>query len=229
MKINKTHAVFNMLHDKNKPKPYDIVRMYCHYCQEKLDIHVYHALGNFEHYQLVNLPEKIAKHLNTRKIECTHCDKDFVLEKSHRELIDQHFELNYPSENFVESYRRYAKSLIVIKGTSGRDKKTGLLFEFVLKNNPYELKDNTISAHLYYKKKPLKNQKVTIFSKKNQEEVKIITLVTDKEGSLEFIAEKGRDYLLDSVIITPKKGDPKKKEPIWHSVWASTTFTIPEK
>ena len=51
--------------------------------------------------------------------------KDFVLEKSHRELIDQHFELNYPSENFVESYRRYAKSLIVIKGTSGRDKKTG--------------------------------------------------------------------------------------------------------
>ena len=39
---------------------------------------------------------------------------------------------------------------------------------------------------------------------------------------------KGRDYLLDSVIITPKKGDPKKKEPIWHSVWASTTFTIPE-
>ena len=155
--------------------------------------------------------------------------KDFVLEKSHRELIDQHFELNYPSENFVESYRRYAKSLIAIKGTSGRDKKTGLLFEFVLKNNPYELKDNKISAHLYYKKKPLKNQKVTIFSKKNQEEVKIITLVTDKEGSLEFIAEKGRDYLLDSVIITPKKGDPKKKEPIWHSVWASTTFTIPEK
>ena len=152
----------------------------------------------------------------------------FVSEKGHKELIDQHIELNYPKENFVESYRRYAKSLIVINGTSGRDKKTGLLFEFVLKNNPYELKDNIISAHLYYKKKPLKNQKVTIFSKKNQGEFKITTLSTDKEGVLEFTVEKGRDYLLDSVIIIPKKGDPKKKEPIWHSVWASTTFTIPE-
>ena len=49
--------------------------------------------------------------------------------------IDQHIELNYPKENFVESYRRYAKSLIVINGTSGRDKKTGLLFEFVLMPN----------------------------------------------------------------------------------------------
>ena len=96
MKINKTHAVFNMLHDKNKPKPYDIVRMYCHYCQEKLDIHVYHALGNFEHYQLVNLPEKIAKHLNTRKIECTHCDKDFVKKKNIQDLkSDYHLNLDY--------------------------------------------------------------------------------------------------------------------------------------
>ena len=154
--------------------------------------------------------------------------EDFVSEKGHTQLIDQHIELNYPKENFVESYRRYAKSLIVINGTSGRDKKTGLLFEFVLKNNPYELKNNLILAHLYYKKKPLKNQKVTIFSKKNEGEFKIITLTTDKEGLLEFTVEKGRDYLLDSVIIIPKKGDHKKKEPIWHSVWASTTFTIPE-
>ena len=57
--------------------------------------------------------------------------EDFVSEKGHIQLIDQHIELNYPKENFVESYRRYAKSLIVINGISGRDKKTGLLFEFI--------------------------------------------------------------------------------------------------
>ena len=85
--------------------------------------------------------------------------EDFVSKKGHTQLIDQHIELNYPKENFVESYRRYAKSLIVINGTSGRDKKTGLLFEFVLKNNPYELKDNIISAHLYYKKKTSQKSK----------------------------------------------------------------------
>jgi len=81
MKINKVHKAENNLHNKDNPKPYDIVRMYCRYCQEKLDVHVYHSQGKFEHYQIVNLPEKIAKHLNTRKIECAHCNRNFVLEK----------------------------------------------------------------------------------------------------------------------------------------------------
>tara|TARA_B100001059_G_scaffold73112_1_gene70439 strand:+ start:1093 stop:1974 length:882 start_codon:yes stop_codon:yes gene_type:complete len=165
------------------------------------------------------------KYVNYKKLSKF---ESFVIEKGQRELIDQHFELNYPKENFLESYRRYAKSLIIINGTSGRDKKTGLLFEFILKNNPYELKDDFISARLFYKKKPLKNQKVTIFSKKNQDKLQIFSLVTDKTGSFEFRVEKGRDYLLDSVMIIPKKGDPKKDEPIWHSDWASLTFTIPE-
>ena len=98
--------------------------------------------------------------------------EDFVSEKGHTQLIDQHIELNYPKENFVESYRRYAKSLIVINGTSGRDKKTGLLFEFVLKNNPYELKDNKISAHLYYKKNLSKIKKSQSLVKKNKRKLK---------------------------------------------------------
>jgi len=33
---------------------------------------------------------------------------------------------------------------------------------------------------------------------------------------------------MDSVIIYSKKGDPEKKEPIWHSIWASTTFLVPD-
>ena len=69
--------------------------------------------------------------------------EDFVSEKGHTQLIDQHIELNYPKENFVESYRRYAKSLIVINGTSGRDKKTGLLFE---SNNARSLSKKILKA-----------------------------------------------------------------------------------
>ncbi len=84
MRINKLHKVTkvnNPLHPTDKSQLYDIVMVYCRYCETKLDVHVYHSFGKFEHFQIVNLPTKISKHLSTRKIECTHCDKTFVLEK----------------------------------------------------------------------------------------------------------------------------------------------------
>ena len=110
-----------------------------------------------------------------------------------------------------------------------KTKKTGLLFEFVLNVNPYDLDTNTISANLFYKKRPIADQLVTIFSRKNRGDLKIEHLKTDEKGYIEFDVESGREYLMDSVIIYSKKGNPEKKEPIWHSIWASTTFLVPER
>jgi len=155
--------------------------------------------------------------------------KEFVISKGKEDLIDEHTSMGYPEEDFNETYRRYAKSLIVVNGSKGEDKKTGLLFEFVLQENPYELKNNKISAILYYKKKILKNHQVEIFSRKDNVDFKKEKLQTDDQGVVSFDAEPGRDYLIDAVIIYPIKGDANKKEPIWHSIWASTTFHIPEK
>lgn len=81
MKINKTHQVQNSLQHKKTDKPYDVVMVYCRYCNQRLEVHVYHSLAQLEHYQIVNLPEKISKHLDTRNIQCNHCDRKFVLEK----------------------------------------------------------------------------------------------------------------------------------------------------
>ncbi len=75
--------------------------------------------------------------------------KDFVIAKGREDLIQEHLNLGYPEEDFNESYRRYAKSLIAVNGSKGSDKKTGLLFEFVLQENPYELDSNKISATLF--------------------------------------------------------------------------------
>ena len=155
--------------------------------------------------------------------------KDFVIEKGYPQLIDEHILAGYPDEYFIESYRRYAKSLIAVDGVKGKDKKTGLLFEFILNENPYDLNSNNVSANLFYKKRPIADQLVTIFSRKNGEDLKIENLKTDKKGYVEFLVEGGREYLMDSVIIYKKKGDPKNKEPIWHSIWASTTFLVPER
>ncbi len=95
MKINKTYQIQNSLYNKDKPKPYDIVMVYCRYCHQKLEIHVRHSLGKFEHFQLINLPERIAEHLDTRKLHCTHCNKDFVLERNTQDSkTDYHMKLD---------------------------------------------------------------------------------------------------------------------------------------
>ncbi len=155
--------------------------------------------------------------------------EDFVNEKGYQQLINTHIEKGFPESNFIESYRRYAKSLITLNGSEGKDKKTGLLFEIVLDQNPYkELNSNQISGTLYYKKKPLKKNLVTIFSKYKNTKLSIANTITDDKGKFTFDIEPGREYLLDSVVIYPLKADPEKNEPIWHSDWASTTFLIPE-
>ena len=33
---------------------------------------------------------------------------------------------------------------------------------------------------------------------------------------------------LKGIIVIDLSKNPEKKEPIWHSIWASTTFAIPE-
>ena len=155
--------------------------------------------------------------------------EDFVNEKGYQQIINTHFEKGFPESNFIESYRRYAKSLITLNGSEGKDKKTGLLFEFVLDQNPYtELNSEQMSGTLYYKKKPLKKNLVTIFSKYKNTKLSIVNTITDDKGKFTFDIEPGREYLLDSVVIYPLKADPEKNEPMWHSDWASTTFLIPE-
>ena len=155
--------------------------------------------------------------------------EDFVNEKGYQQIINTHFEKGFPESNFIESYRRYAKSLITLNGSKGKDKKTGLLFEFVLDQNPYtELNLEQMSGTLYYKKKPIKKNLITIFSKYKNTKLSIVNTITDDKGKFTFDIEKGREYLLDSVVIYPLKADPEKNEPIWHSAWASTTFLIPE-
>jgi len=64
--------------------------------------------------------------------------EDFVNEKGYQHLINTHFDKGFPKSNFIESYRRYAKSLITLNGNEGKDKKTGLLFE---SGNPKSLCD----------------------------------------------------------------------------------------
>lgn len=82
MKINKTHQVENSLQQVKTKTPYDIVMVYCNCCQQRLEVRVYHSRAKLEHFQLINLPERIADHLQRREIDCPKCNKTFILEKN---------------------------------------------------------------------------------------------------------------------------------------------------
>ena len=121
--------------------------------------------------------------------------KSFVTEKGYEKLIVAHQERNLPLENFIESYRRYAKSLVAYNGIEGKDKKTGLLFEFVLSHNPYgELKDNMVEATLFYKKRPYPQNLVSIFSK-NENNISLYQVLTDDKGRFSFSINPGSTVL----------------------------------
>ena len=90
MKIDKSYQV-NKPMDKNlKERPYDIVMLYCKMCKKRIDLKVFYPLGKSEHFQLVNLPERISKHLGDRTVVCNHCDKKFILEKLPDSFIDNY-------------------------------------------------------------------------------------------------------------------------------------------
>ena len=93
MEINRINKTVNPVpyNKKEIPVTYDNVRVYCRYCQEKIDLRVYHALGKFETFQIVNLPEHLADHLDSRQIECTHCDKNFLIERNVRNKKTEFF------------------------------------------------------------------------------------------------------------------------------------------
>ena len=138
--------------------------------------------------------------------------KDFVSEKGYEQLIQTHLDKDFPQSNFMESYRRYAKSLITTNSASkGKDKKTGLLFEFVLDQNPYtNFVSNQISATLYYKKKPLPNNQVTIFSKYKNSKLSVSNVKTDEKGKFTFEIEQGKEYLFCLLYTSPSPRDSRK-------------------
>ena len=151
----------------------------------------------------------------------------FSTNKGYNNLVDKHREKNYP-ENFVESYKRYAKSLVSVDNFDGNDVDTNMEFELIFLDNPLKNLNKSKRILLEYKNKLLANHKVSVMSFKNgyfkKEYVK-----TNKEGYFDFIFKNDTKYLIESVVII--EGSNKKKDNYakWHSLWTSYTLKTPIK
>ncbi|MDC2978664.1 DUF4198 domain-containing protein [Pelagibacteraceae bacterium] len=151
----------------------------------------------------------------------------FAREKGYPDLAQKHKENNYP-ENFFESYKRYAKSLISVENFDGKDIDTNMDFELIFLDNPLKNLNESKRILLEYKNKILTDHKVSIMSLNNGYFRKEY-LRTNEVGYFDYFFKENTKYLIESVVII--EGSNKKKDNYakWHSLWTSYTLKTPNK
>ena len=146
----------------------------------------------------------------------------FSRKKGYRDLADKHRIKNYP-ENFVESYKRYAKSLVSVENINGNDVDTNMELELIFLDNPLKNLKKNKRVLLEYQNKFLSNHQVTVMSFR-EDYFKKEDFKTNNEGYFEFIFKKDTKYLIESVVIIEGSNKKKDKYAKWHSLWASYTL-----
>ena len=149
----------------------------------------------------------------------------FSRKKGYSNLVKIHKEKNYP-DNFVESYKRYAKSLISVDSIDGNDVDTNMELELIFLDNPLKNLKNSKRVLLEYKNKILIDHQVSIMSF-NGDNFKKEFLKTNNKGYFEFFFKRDTKYLIDSVVIIEGSNKKKDKYAKWHSLWASYTLKTP--
>ena len=151
----------------------------------------------------------------------------FSKNKGYINLADIHREKKYP-ENFIESYKRYAKSLVSVDSIDGNDVDTNMELELIFLDNPLKNLKKSKRVLLEYQNKFLTNHQVSIMSL-HEDQFKREYINTNNKGYFEFIFKKGTKYLIESVVIVEGSNKEKDMNAKWHSLWASYTFKTPNK
>lgn len=153
----------------------------------------------------------------------------FVKNKDLGRAVAQESTLSQLNPPFSESYRRYAKALVAVGDGRGADRATGLETEIVALKNPYtDDLSGGLPVQALYQSNPRQNVQVEVFEKLPNGTVRLFPLRTDDRGQAVVPVLPGRQYLLNAVVLRPTGETDPAAGPIWHSLWASTTFAVPD-
>ena len=108
----------------------------------------------------------------------------FSRKKGYRNLVNTHKEKNYP-DNFVESYKRYAKSLVSVDNIDGNDVDTNMELELIFLENPLKNLKESKRVLLEYQNKILTDHQVSIMSLSG-DNFKKEFFKTNDEGYIKF-------------------------------------------
>ena len=151
----------------------------------------------------------------------------FAVHKDLGPVKKLHLNYGFPEKYFKETYSRFAKVIVGIGSSSGKDTNFGLLTEFILLNNPYTDKSqNFVKLKLNYQGNPRSNAQVEVFERSLDNTVSIFTTKTSKDGIVKIPVKKGYDYLFDAVKL--RKANPSSKQKaVWETLWAALMISIP--
>ena len=192
--------------------------------------------GDRPAFQLEGLPNGLAILVHeTTNMRLTYRDyekfKSFVKHKAFKGLPQAHITRGLPESDFVESYSRFAKSLVAIGDGVGQDVSVGHKIEIIALTNPYtDDLSNGMHVQVLMAGRPRANVQLELFERpfNSNEEVQIRLYTTDINGIAIFPVTIGHEYMLDNVALIPI--EPKVKgDPVWQSIWANLTFYIPKK
>lgn len=152
----------------------------------------------------------------------------FANHKAMPEVIAQHRSRGLPDADFVESFRRYAKSLMAVGDGAGSDRATGLRIEIVALANPYtDDMSKGMPLQVLLDGKPRAMARLAMFETTADGTVTETPYTTDANGQVTVPANPGATYLADSVDIFALPNNDPAAGPVWHSDWASLTYAVP--
>ncbi|MEM7470365.1 MAG: DUF4198 domain-containing protein [Pseudomonadota bacterium] len=152
----------------------------------------------------------------------------FVAHKAFPNVIAQHDARGLSRDKFVESYRRYAKSLIAIGDGSGADRAVGLKTEIVALANPYTDALTEMPVRVLLDGQPRRNAQVELFEKAADDTVTITLYETDADGVARFPVRPDHSYLVDAVWAEALPNNDSEAGPVWKTHWTALTFSVPQ-
>lgn len=152
----------------------------------------------------------------------------FVRSKGFDGALERHAARGLPPTGFIETYSRYAKTLIMVGKGGGADRSFGLETEIVALVNPYQGAVREIPVRVLYRGAPRVNALVTLFERRGGGAATITRVRTDAKGVARLPVVSGGKYLVDAVVLRETKGaTPRTRGAVWETLWASLTFAVP--
>ncbi|MEM6406920.1 MAG: DUF4198 domain-containing protein [Pseudomonadota bacterium] len=151
----------------------------------------------------------------------------FVAHKAFPDVIEQHEARGISKDRFVESYRRYAKSLLSVGDGAGADRELGLKTEIVALANPYTDGLSELPVKVLLDGAPRVNAQVELFEKAPDGSVDVTLYRTDSTGAATLPVKPGHSYLVDAVWAEALPNNDADQGPVWKTHWAALTFAVP--
>ena len=154
----------------------------------------------------------------------------FADHKDFQDIEARHDGRGLPREDFNEGYWRFAKTLMGVGHSAGRDFRTGLAVEFVALDNPYtDDLSGGLRVQLYVLDDLKADGQVELFEKAPDGTVEITLHRTDSDGIATLPVKAGHSYLVDHVYLREPAAElAAEADIVWETLWAALTFGVPE-